>query len=234
MNCLLLDLDLGTSTTINNMQTPEMAKPGDFNRPATGWINTVPLSSSTATLSKRSTKSKRTPTADNFVKCYMKKRNLILELLAVEIEFLVVWHNPSARPEMQVAGEETIAVWRAKTITDKQWHEYTRLAWDISPVLAVHLPSRFRMNEAIISEITHQVYQNPVAVSHVPEGLQYLATTDAILNDSTKLVHMLTWARVSPVQVRKFCVFCLKFKCRVKGNTLFLPLKSVKSKFKLF
>lgn len=204
MISVLLDLDLGTTTTINNMQTPEMAKPGDFNRPATGWINTVPLSSSTATLSKRSAKSKRTPTADNFVKCYMKKRNLILELLAVEIEFLVVWHNPSARPELQVAGEETIAVWRAKTITDKQWHEYTRLAWDIAPVLAVHLPSRFRMNEAIVSEITHQVHQNPVAVAHVPDALQYLATTDAILGDSTKLVHMLTWARVSPVQVRGF------------------------------
>lgn len=131
----------------------------------------------------------------------------------MEIEFLVVWHNPSARPELQVAGEETIAVWRAKTITDKQWHEYTRLAWDIAPVLAVHLPSRFRMNEAIVGEITHQVHQNPVAVAHVPDALQYLATTDAILSDSTKLVHMLTWARVSPVQVRDFLnVFSVKLR----------------------
>lgn len=60
---------------------------------------------------------------------------------------------------------------------------------------------RFRMNEAIVSEIIHQVQQNPVAVSHIPEALQYLATTDAILTDSPKLVHMLTWSRVSPVQV---------------------------------
>lgn len=80
------------------MQNNELAKPTDFARPTSGWINTVPLSTSTATLSKRSAKSARkVPMADNFVKCYLKKRNLILELLAVEIEFLVVWHNPTSR-----------------------------------------------------------------------------------------------------------------------------------------
>lgn len=136
------DLDLGPTTPLSTVPTMELVKPGDFTRPTTGWINTVPLSNSTATLSKRSAKSKRVPMADNFVKCYLRKRNLILELLAVEIEFLVVWLNPTSRPELQIAGEDQIASWRAKTITDKQWHDYTRLAWNISPVLAVHLPSR--------------------------------------------------------------------------------------------
>lgn len=75
------DLDLGQSSTFT-MPAPEMtSKPADYSRPTTGWINTVPLSNSSATLSKRSTKSKRVPMADNFVKCYLKKRNLILELL---------------------------------------------------------------------------------------------------------------------------------------------------------
>lgn len=75
------DLDLGPTTPLAAIQNNELAKPGEFNRPATGWINTVPLSTSSATLSKRSSKSKRAPMADNFVKCYLKKRNLILELL---------------------------------------------------------------------------------------------------------------------------------------------------------
>ncbi|KAJ8972794.1 hypothetical protein NQ314_000030 [Rhamnusium bicolor] len=194
------DLDLGPTTPLSSIQNNELTKPGEFGRPTTGWINTVPLSNSTATLSRRSAKSKRIPMADNFVKCYLKKRNLILELLAVEIEFLVVWHNPTFRPELIIPGEENIASWRAKTITDKQWHDYTRLAWDISPVLAVYLPNRFKINEAIISEIKSQVQINPTCVSHVPEALQYLATTEAILSDSTKLGHMLTWARVSPIQ----------------------------------
>lgn len=56
----------------------------DLPRPssASGWINTVPLSASTNTLSKRSARTKRQPnTGDLFVKDYIKKRNLILDLL---------------------------------------------------------------------------------------------------------------------------------------------------------
>lgn len=90
--------DLGPTTPIAGIQNNELAKPSDFTRPTSGWINTVPLSTSTATLSKRSAKSARkVPLSDNFAKCYLKKRNLILKLLAVEIEFLVVWHNPTSR-----------------------------------------------------------------------------------------------------------------------------------------
>lgn len=114
---------------------------------------------------------------------------------------MIVWHNPGSRPELQVPGEDNIAAWRAKTITDKQWQDYTRLAWDISPSLAVYLPVRLKNSDAIINEVRHQVSQNPVVVSHIPEALQYVVTTDAILIDNPKLVHMLTWARVSPVQV---------------------------------
>ncbi|XP_060518279.1 phosphatidylinositol 4-kinase alpha [Cylas formicarius] len=194
--------DLGPSTTpLPGVHSNELARPGDFNRPASGWINTVPLSTSTATLSKRSTKSSRKPPkADNFVKCYLKKRNLILELLAAEIEFLLVWHNPTSRIELQIPGEDNIASWRTKTVTEKQWQDYTRLAWDVSPVLAVYLATRFKTNEAIVGEIKNQVQANPTAVSHVPEALQYLATTEAILTDSPKLGHMLTWARITPIQ----------------------------------
>lgn len=63
----------------------------------------------------------------------------------MEIEFLIVWHNPTLRPELQMPGEENVAFWRAKTISDKQWHDYTRLAWDISPSLAVYLPTRLEL-----------------------------------------------------------------------------------------
>lgn len=193
--------DLGPSTPLSGVQNNELIKPSDFGRPTSGWINTVPLSTSTATLSKRSAKSTRkAPMADNFVKCYLKKRNLILELLAVEIEFLIVWHNPTSRLELIIPGEEQIVSWRAKAISDKQWNDFTRLAWDISPVLAIYLPTRFKINDAIISQIKNLVQMNPSSVTHVPEALQYLATTEAILADSPKLVHMLTWSRISPIQ----------------------------------
>lgn len=57
---------------------------------ASGRINTMPLSASSNTLSKRSSRSKRAVTGNIFIKDYIKKRNLILELLAVEIELLLV------------------------------------------------------------------------------------------------------------------------------------------------
>ncbi|XP_065168456.1 phosphatidylinositol 4-kinase alpha isoform X3 [Atheta coriaria] len=197
------DLDLGTSAPFSSIQTVEMAKPNEL-RGTAGWINTVPLSTSTNTLSKRSAKSKRVPLADNFVRCYIKKRNLILELLAVEIDFMIVWHNPGSRVELHLPGEDSLAAWRAKTLTEKQWQDYTRLAWDISPVLAVYLPDRLKSNDSIINEIKHQIMQNPVAVQHIPEALQYFATTDAILSDIPKLVYMLTWAKLTPIQALAF------------------------------
>lgn len=61
---------------------------------------------------------------------------------AVEIEFLLIWHNPSSRPELQVPGEDNIAARRAKAVADRVWRDNARLAWDISPELAVFLPVR--------------------------------------------------------------------------------------------
>lgn len=59
-------------------------------QPAPGWINTVPLSTSSNALGKRSNRSKRMTHTNVFVKDYIKKRNLILGLLAEEIELLLV------------------------------------------------------------------------------------------------------------------------------------------------
>lgn len=165
------DLDI-TATTPPGNGTNEFSKPAnEIAKPATGWINTVPLSASTATLSKRSAKStKRVPMADNFVKCYMKKRNLILELLAVEIEMMIVWYNPTCRGELLLAGEENLATWSSKTLTDKQWQDFTRLAWEISPVLAIYLPERLKAHEAVINTNRLLVAANPLAVAHIPDG----------------------------------------------------------------
>ncbi|KAJ4431264.1 hypothetical protein ANN_19861 [Periplaneta americana] len=79
---VFIDFDLyGPHSTFSSIQSDLRSTSGDFARSATGWINTVPLSSSTNTLSKRSARSKRVVNADVFVKDYIKKRNLILELL---------------------------------------------------------------------------------------------------------------------------------------------------------
>lgn len=81
----------GPSETISSLSTSFGTTNAEFSKtPTSVWINTVPMSTSSNTLGKRSNRSKRVMNANVFVKDYIKKRNLILELLAVEIEMLLV------------------------------------------------------------------------------------------------------------------------------------------------
>ncbi|CAG2119996.1 unnamed protein product, partial [Medioppia subpectinata] len=141
---------------------------------------------------------------DYFVKDYVRKRNLILSLLALEIELLMTWHNPTAAPEAIIQGEETISKWRNQPITERTWKETARLAWEISPTLAVFLPCRFKNSDEIKDEISRLVRLNPIVVCHIPEALQYLVTSESILHDSPELTHMLTWTPVSPIQALSY------------------------------
>ncbi|CAH0382113.1 unnamed protein product [Bemisia tabaci] len=171
-----------------------------------GWINTVPFSSSSSTLGKKSGIRGKIRSRNNelFVKDYIKKRNLILDLVAVQIEFLLTWLNPLCRSEISIQGEDVIATWKNKPVSDKTLREVTRLAWDISPSLAVFLPARLKNSESIIKEVSRLVRLNPTAVCHIPHALQYLVTTEMLLNDAPELTHMLTWAHVSPVQALSY------------------------------
>lgn len=84
----------GPSETISSLSTALGTTNSEFSKtPTSVWINTVPMSTSSNTLGKRSNRSKRVMNANVFVKDYIKKRNLILELLAVEIEMLLVSSN---------------------------------------------------------------------------------------------------------------------------------------------
>lgn len=70
-------------------------------------------------------------------------------------------------------------------MVERSWRDLARLAWDISPALAVHLPSRLRYSDAIVKEVAHAVRANPILVSHIPEALRFLVTPDTILETQT-------------------------------------------------
>lgn len=148
-----------------------------------GWYNTIPHS--TSTLSKRSNRSKRSPfEKDTYDKDYMKKRNLILELLAAEIEFLITWYNPNSSPHLSIPGEDSIVEWRTRPVKHNLWREYTRLAWSCNPSLAIFLPQRIRNAESIEDEVARLVCSDPISVAHIPEALKYLVTTKTLLAES--------------------------------------------------
>ncbi|XP_014673497.1 PREDICTED: phosphatidylinositol 4-kinase alpha-like isoform X2 [Priapulus caudatus] len=136
---------------------------------------------------------------DVFVKEYIKKRNLILALVAVEVQRLCTWHNPQSLPELNVPEQEKIYAWLSMPVNERVWRDNARLAWDISPSLAIHLPMRFRNSDALVKEVTRLVRLNPVEVSHIAAAIRYLVTAHSVEADAPELTHVLTWAPVPPV-----------------------------------
>jgi len=58
------------------------------------------------------------------------------------VEQFTTWHNPMELLELKVPEEDKCMAWKTQTLTEKTWREHARLAWELSPVLAVFLPSR--------------------------------------------------------------------------------------------
>ncbi|KAK6191311.1 hypothetical protein SNE40_003034 [Patella caerulea] len=172
--------------------------PPDRRSQASGWMNT--MNSSVSSYSRRSASARKNPAATNsLLKDYIKKRNLILSLVAGAVDALITWHNPLEISELKVPDEDKIATWRSTPLTDKQWKELARLSWDISPILAVFLPSRFRNSLALVKEVTLLVRIHPEAVCHIPEAINFLVTAESLEADASELTHVLTWEIVSPV-----------------------------------
>ena len=72
----------------------------------------------------------------------MRKRNLILWLVANEVERMETWYNPLNLSELSFPNGDTIPTWRSQTVSEKQWREFVNLAWDISPALSVFMQWR--------------------------------------------------------------------------------------------
>ena len=81
----------------------------------------------------------------DFIKVYFKRRNLILALLASEYDRWVVWYDPLnvLVDDLAEINETKLPAWMNQLVTPRMLREYAKVAWQISPVLAVYLPPRY-------------------------------------------------------------------------------------------
>nr|CAD2200678.1 unnamed protein product [Meloidogyne enterolobii] len=143
---------------------------------------------------------------DKQMKNLLRKRQLILIYLINEIERLYAWLYP--RGDLLEPGEVEFDQYLKNTLggelqskpDQKQMRENAKFAWEISPEMAVHMASRFRMYSIVNIVLQELVRAYPEEVSHMPEALP-LFLGDPLTNyERIELTHLLTWARCSPVQ----------------------------------
>ncbi|EJD74219.1 phosphatidylinositol 4-kinase, variant [Loa loa] len=144
--------------------------------------------------------------AEQQMKLYNRYRNLILIFVANEIERLSAWLNPLG--EALGLEDASIEQWRKSTFPDarteaKLLRENVRIAWQICPDLAVHMPSRFRSCCACQMAVQELLVNSPELVTDVPEALTLMLGEGKILEEKVEdlktLSHILTWAVCDPV-----------------------------------
>lgn len=185
--------------------------------PTTNYANTLTLSQKTmaaATASIRSGKSieaKLSIEEDRRIKTWMKQRNMLMLLVANEIERLSAWLHPLALAQedctleseqflrSQILDIQGTGGSSSENKKKKIWREQAELAWSISPELAIQMPSRFRGSEDLIKCVEGLVRSQPELVAHIPEALPLFLGNGSGVFESADMSHVLTWARCSPV-----------------------------------
>jgi len=141
-----------------------------------------------------------------YFKDYFKKRNLLLCLVSHELDHLYTFHNPFNNPSLNMERME-IGINHFKDYNPEKKEKFNadavRIAWSVTPALAIFLPNRFTHDE-IVKKVQTYVKSQPERVLHIPQAAAYLATEQNILNDSIELNYLLIWSRVPAIVVLNY------------------------------
>lgn len=134
-------------------------------------------------------------TKAEIVKEHPQFKKLLLLLIESELVRLSVWNNP----QNEKSHHEEIYSAIEKGMSDNGWKYGVRLAWSISPALAINLPARFK-SPTVLKEVRHLLRKNPVNAVHIPEAVEMLLgerlETDLTVN---QLKYLLYWSPAPPI-----------------------------------
>ncbi|PRP86765.1 phosphatidylinositol 4 kinase, putative-like [Planoprotostelium fungivorum] len=120
-------------------------------------------------------------------------RKLIVILCANEIERIVAWTNPLGEPMKKIEGEDSFT-----NIKSISWTETVRLAWELSPALAVQLHARFPGTKNLRAMLENRVQKDPGAVVDIVEALPFLVNESTVRNNIPQLKYLLYWTPATP------------------------------------
>ena len=183
--CNDLELNLATAHPMlangnfaETNQRPPQTWHGSASSPVNAWANTIPI---VAAQSRSGASQVRSRPADQVnrdidrqVRNCLRRRQLLLLLVANEIERLEAWLYPLGDhvDEEKINVEKWLKTTFGETRSDvKQMRDLTKFAWEISTQLAVCLDSRFRAHSTVRNTLQDLVRMNPEQVSHMSEAL---------------------------------------------------------------
>lgn len=125
-----------------------------------------------------------------------QRQALLVLLLEVEAERLGTWAEPLGTGSMAAAAAAAAASSAAAAVTSSQWVQHVRVAWAVSPRLALALRDRFPAAEAVRSELARAVAEGAAdpALQALPEAVTLIATQAAAAADAPQLAYMAVWA----------------------------------------
>ena len=126
-------------------------------------------------------------------------RDLLLLLLAHEMERIMVWHNPGTpgHPLTNLTFTDQHLLTSHRTISAAEWQQYTHTAWTIAPILALRISQRYPTNQPITSTLRQLVKSHPEQVYDISDAVMYLVTEDNVRINAPELRNLVYWAPTS-------------------------------------
>ena len=126
-------------------------------------------------------------------------RDLLLLLLAHEMERIIIWHNPGTpgHPLTNLTFTDQHLLTSHRNITPAEWQQYTHTAWSIAPILSLRISQRYPTNQPITSTLRQLVKAHPEQVYDISDAVMYLVTEDNVRISAPELRNLVYWAPTS-------------------------------------